>query len=296
LAGLVPPLSWTGLRNGFVFLASSLAIGGLVFAAWTGIPKLRAWADARERVDPAHLRVRFEPSPQWMPKSSLEALRADAREALDGTSVLDGSALETVHRRLFASGWFDRVDQVRRSGNDEIEVTAEFLVPFAMVYSGDEYHVIDSRGRRLPLAYGEGMERPNLPLIMRVAMPKPAEAGSAWIGQDLRASLKLIGLIRTKPWFGTVHSVDAGRFNRESILELVTDRSTRVIWGNDPDARSLGEMPTERKLACLDALWSHAKRIDNGTGRGVDLRFDVVTLAPAETVPNPASAPVSAQR
>lgn len=273
-----------------MWLAAFVGVG---YGAVVGVPKLRAWAATRSMIDPTHLQVAFEPTPSWMPPESLDALRVQVRDALQGTSALDAANLAFVHQRLATSGWFSRVEQVKRRSATEIVVSGEFLVPFALVRSGDEDHVVDARSRRLPLSYATTGRRPQLPLVTGVAMPRPAEMGAAWIGQDVRASLKLASLIRTHSWFGAgqVVAIDASRFNTDSILELVTDRGTRVVWGSDPDARALGEMPTDRKLACLDALYAGTQRIDDPTGRGVDLRFDVVTLGPTESTLSVAEAP-----
>ncbi|MDZ4831350.1 MAG: hypothetical protein SGJ09_14275 [Phycisphaerae bacterium] len=291
------------------------AIGGIGYSAYVGVPKLESWAESRSLVAAESVRVRFEPVPSWIPPTSLETIAVTARTALGGASALDPTSLDGVHRRLLASGWFERIEQVRRSANDELVVVGEFLVPFALIRAGDEDHVVDARGRRLPLSYRvtDGVasgERPRLPLIAGPAMPKPAEPGAAWIGQDIRAGLRLAALVHDRPWFacgatasatdtadtGRVVAIDASRFNRESVLELVTVGGMRILWGSDPDARTLGEMPPERKLACLDALWASAKRIDDGSGRGIDLRFDVVTLAPKESASTFADAPVADAR
>lgn len=264
-----------------VVLACWLAgITGIVVAFARGVPKLQAWAAEKNAVDPSTVDIRFDPTPTWMPSESMHALVEESRNALTGGSVLDAESLERLHRQLASSGWFERVEQVRRVSSEEIVVDATFLVPFALVRSGDADYVVDSAARRLPIEYAGPGARPKLPLIVGVNLPKPAEAGTPWIGQDIRAALRLAALIRTKPWYaaGQVASIDLSRFANDGMLELITDKNTRVIWGGDPDARSLGEMPPERKLASLDAWYYRTKRIDDANGRPVDLRFDVITV------------------
>lgn len=268
-----------------VVVALWLAVAaGLILAGRRGVPWLLSWAESRQTVDSSTVEIRFEPTPSWMPVESLALLVADGRAALPEGSLFDAGALTALHRHLVLSGWFERVEQVTRLSATEIVVSAEFLTPFALVRSGEADCVVDREARRLPLTYTGSGPRPQLPRIVGVSLPRPAEPGTPWIGRDVRAALRLAALIRARPWFlaGQVREIDANRFNSESILELVTDRGTRVIWGGDPEGRAIGEMPAERKLACLDALYHGTRRIDDSTGRALDLRFDVVTLAPTD--------------
>lgn len=280
--------SWIpGLRRVRLLATTSLWLalgGGVAYGAWWGVPRLRAYAEERSHIDPSLVRVVFDRAPAWLPQECIDSLGQRARAALEGSPTLSASALDRVHVALADSGWLDHLEQVRRSAPDELVVVANFRPPFALVRSGEIDYVVDERGRRLPLQYEGSVRRPQLPLVLRVSMPKPAEEGGAWLGSDVRAALNLARLLRTRPWFtaGRVMAIDAGRFGTEGILELVTDEGTRIVWGSDPDARSLSEMPAERKLACLDALWRSSRRIDDGSGRTMDLRIDVVTVGSSE--------------
>jgi len=254
------------------------ALGGL--AAW-GVPRLVESAERRtlERLD-GPLTVSFSHVPAWLDGAIAREIAADAEFALveaDG-SPFNREPLATVHRHLERSGWFVRVDQVRRASADRIEADVEFRRPFALVRWEGADHLVGAGGERIPLAFTEGPRPDGMPIVVGVTQPPPTVAGSPWIGADLHAALHLARWIHRKPWFaaGQVAAIDASRFSREGILELVTDRGDRLIWGGDPEARNVGEMPASEKIRCLDALWHHYRRIDGGT-RGIDLRFDVVT-------------------
>lgn len=259
------------------------AIGGIGYGAYRGYPTLRAYAESKVAIDPMSVRITFDHPPAWMPAETLQTLSDASHMAMANASPLESEALQRVHQEMLASGWFTRVEQVRRTAANEITVTAEFRTPFAMVRWNDEDHLIDSQGRRLPMVYTGTSERPRLPLILGVGMPKPAETGAIWLGADLRAALNLTMLLRDRVWFanGQVKAIDTARYASEGIVELVTDRDTRIVWGGDPNDRSLGEMPADRKLMALDAMYQMSKRVDNGSARTIDIRFDVVTLAPA---------------
>lgn len=276
---ILPAGGARGLLTGVVTVA---AMGGIGFGIVKGLPHLNAYAETKALIDPAKVSIVFANAPAWMPATTLGALSRDAHDAMASASLLEVGALQRVHQRLLASGWFSRVEQVRRRSETEIAVSAEFRVPYAMVRAGDEDHLIDVDGRRLPLSYAGNDQRPRLPLILGIAMPKPAENGALWLGSDLRAAINLVDLLRNRIWFanGQIKAIDASRFQVEGIVELVTDRDTRIVWGGDPHDRGLSEMPPDRKLACLDALYGASKRVDDASGRTLDLRFDVVTLAP----------------
>jgi hypothetical protein len=271
-----------GARTLGIGILACVALGGVAFGIARGLPHLNAYAEARAMIDPSKVQIVFSDPPKWMPMETLNALSAQAHSAMASASPLEAGALQRVHQSLLTSGWFARVEQVRRQTDTEIAVEGEFRVPFAMVRVGDEDHLIDVAGRRLPLSYVGAALRPHLPLIVGVSMPMPAEPGGLWLGSDLRAALNLAGLLRDRTWFvsGQIHAIDASRFGREGIVELITDRQTRIVWGGDPLDRSLSEMPADRKLACLDALYRASRRVDDASGRTLDLRFDVVTLAP----------------
>jgi hypothetical protein len=269
-----------GLAVGFGLLAA----GGFAAVRY-GVPFLLDRAEARHPLDATRLRVVFERAPAWVPQAALDALGDEVRAALDGATSFDPEALRRAHAALATSGWFERVEQVVRRNGDAVVVTGEFRVPFALVRSEGLDHVVDRHYRRLPLAYASGGERPPLPLVVNVRFPKPAEPGSAWAGEDVRAAIHLARIIRDRPWFaaGQIAAIDAGRFHRERILELVglsRDGSVpRIVWGCDPEERSLSEMPPNRKLECLDALWQARRSLADESGRSLDLRFDAVTLA-----------------
>jgi hypothetical protein len=287
IASLVP--SPGAARTSLVVLFWIAVAGGLAFGAVRGTPHLRAFAESRAHQDPDTIRVTFLGTPGWVPQTVVDQLGTRVRAALvepgEALSVLDVLALRRVHVDMAHCGWFERVEQVRRTAIDEITVTASFRTPFALVRSGNEDHLVDVDGRLLPLSYTGTATRPKLPLIIGVALPKPAEPGTPWIGADLRAGLNLAKVVRQKSWFtgGDVHAIDVARMNGpDAALEILTASGTRIVWGSDPNQRTLAEAPPERKLASLDALYRQFGRLDSGAGGVVDLRSDLVTVAPAE--------------
>jgi hypothetical protein len=270
---------------GRIVAAGTLLAGGAVaialFSAY-GVPALRTAAERRaERELAGPLTVGFSHVPSWLDPSVAREIAADAEMALVGSqaSPFDAAPLALVRERLDRSGWFVKVTQVRRVDGGRLEADVEFRRPFALVRWEGEDHLVGAGGERMPLVFRPDGPRPTgLPLVTGAGLPPPKLPGAAWIGQDLHAALHLAARIHRKPWFaaGQVTAIDASRFAGEGILELVTDRGDRMVWGGDPEERNLGEMPTDEKLRCLDTLWHHYRRVDGGA-RGLDLRFDVVT-------------------
>lgn len=262
-------------------LVTGATVGTTLFAAY-GVPALRAAAERRAvRGEPVALTVAFSHVPSWLDASVARDIAADAEAAIVGAdgSPFDASPLALVRERLDRSGWFTRVDQVRRIDGGVLEADVEFRRPFALVRWEGEDHLVGAGGERMPLVFLPDGPRPTgLPVITGATLPPPKLPGAAWIGQDLHAALSLAARINRKPWFaaGQVTTIDASRFAGEGILEMVTDRGDRIVWGGDPEERNLGEMPTDEKIRCLDTLWHHYRRLDGGA-RGLDLRFDVVT-------------------
>jgi hypothetical protein len=262
-------------------LLAAGAVGIALFSAY-GVPALRAAAERRaEREVAGPLTVGFSHLPSWLDGSVAREIAADAELALvgAGASPFDAAPLALVRERLDRSGWFVKVEQVRRIDGGRLEAEVEFRKPFALVRWEGEDHLVGTGGERMPLVFLPDGPRPTgLPLVTGASLPPPKLPGAAWIGQDLHAALHLAARIHRKPWFaaGQVTAIDASRFAGEGILELVTDRGDRLVWGGDPEERNLGEMPADEKLRCLDTLWHHYRRVDGGA-RGLDLRFDVVT-------------------
>jgi hypothetical protein len=51
------------------------------------------------------------------------------------------------------------------------------------------------------------------------------------------------------------------------MIEIITDRGTRVVWGAAPGEFKPGEVETKTKLGHLQALFDRYSRIDAGQNR-----------------------------
>ena len=177
-------------------------------------------------------------------------------------------------RRLGASltdpdiGWIDRVDRVMVRPNGVVSIRCRFRRPAAWVRRHGSYYLVDARSIRLPGRYRPEDCAGSVLLTITGIKASPPRVGRLWQGKDLRAGLKLAGLIATHPFRRQVdHIIVAnfgGRIDRNRpYIELATDRpGSRIWWGRSPDQNHGTEINAEQKLALLDRLYRQWHRID----------------------------------
>lgn len=273
------PRTQLGLRIfGWSVLAAGVLVGVLV-----GLPHLEARRQARDLRTDAPLEVVFTSAPTWF--SIDPALQEELHAAvamnipaeLRSTGIATG--LEAAHEALAHSGWFETVDQVRWAGDDRIRIDATWVVPTAVVHGeiDDEPMdvVVDREGRRLAYAFDPGTAR-DLPRILRPARATAPSVGEYW-GPDVAAGIRLHALLRDRPWYEQVRSIDLAGFDGPRGLVIRTDECS-IVWRTPPGEHSLEEPPAEDKLKYLDTLESWRGRIDpHCHGGEIDLSWDVVT-------------------
>ena len=199
----------------------------------------------------------------WMPRASTEQLMAVAKEAAG--SSLDALGAEQVQRIATAmaeSGWFVGTPRVARRAGGEIVVDGTWRIPAANVrHQGSEY-LISWDGSPMPPGVQAGK------WIFDPALGPPRDGGGErdyvqpWAGEDVAASLELLGRLASEPWASQVRGVDASEYASKGTLVIVTDRETRVVWGGRPSKPSMGEVSTAQKMAHLRQLVKDTKRID----------------------------------
>lgn len=248
----------------------------VVVTAWIlGVPKLEAQASVRYLVQ--EVEVRFVEAPQWAGPELLEHLRGLARAELS-PDPLRRQDLVGVRAALFASGWFDTVEQVRRLHGGLVEITGRFARPIAVLREaeGTRDHLVDAQGRLMPRTFTAG--RSGLPAIVGSWSGLPALPEAPWVAQEVQVGLELLRLVRGRPWTQQVREVHVHRDPADGhlALELVTDRGCRVIWGRAPGREGVGEVPAARKLEYLDYHHEHYGHIDRGLQQELDITGDVV--------------------
>lgn len=247
--------------------AITLLSGGLVAGLFFGTGALEERAAAALDTGETPVRIVWPVAAggtgTWMPRASSEQLLAVAKEAAG--SSLDSLSAEQVVRVATAmaeSGWFVGTPRVSRVAGGEIVVDGTWRIPAANVrHQGSEY-LISWDGSPMPAGVQAGK------WIFDPALGPPRDGAGErdyvqpWAGEDVAASLELLGRIAQEPWSKQVRGVDASEYASKGTLVIVTDRETRVVWGGRPSKPAMGEVSTAQKIEHLRQLVKDTKRID----------------------------------
>lgn len=261
-------------------IAAMLVLAGCVALLWWGVPKLRTRLAERATVAAESFDLAFTNAPSWFDGLRRAEVRDRVRAAVGEGSLLDQRRLATAREALLATGWFRSVEQVRLADHGGFQIDATFVRPFAVVRHGTFDYLVDDEGRLLPMQWTAG-HRPASPhyvaLVGSGSLPTGGY-GTQWPGADVAMGLELARLLAGRAWFPEVSAIDVTRAADARELVLVTRHDGRVLWGRAPSDRSVAEVTPDAKLRTLDYLYATERRIDNGQGRVIDLRGDLVTL------------------
>lgn len=244
-----------------------------------GVPRLRAYLDARSMVPAAEITVRFTKCPPWFDETRQLELRQAVANAVGDGSALDPSRIATAREVVAQSGWFRAIRQIELEGNGGFLVDAEFRNPFAVVLHGEREHLIDEQGCRLPLSWplGHRPAQPHWISLVHATQPPPGEPGAAWPGRDIEAGIDLLKATWQRRWESQIAAIDLSRFESEGLV-LMTGTGGFIVWGLPPSVVSTAEPPAAAKLRNLDHLFASTGSIDNGSNRIIDLRTDVPSV------------------
>jgi hypothetical protein len=241
-------------------------VAGVAAAWWLGVPRLEAAVaeTATSTVDGAGTIV-FSERPRWVDDELLASLEQLVRDEITGDPFAQED-LVRAHAALLDTGWFDRVDQVRRVnaiGEEKspgVAIDVHFARPFAVVRDRDGDHLIDASGRRLPRSFRTTEGPEELAVITGAHFPR-SEPGDSWRGADLTAALNVMKLIDMRPWSGQIAQIDLD--SRDAEIVLITDVGARIIWGSAPGQEAALEPTEKRKLAFLDKAYESRGRVDS---------------------------------
>lgn len=275
------------IRTGFVAPSARTSVVGAVLTtigiaavvAW-GVPHLRARIDERQVASDGPPAIAYVDAPRWFDQIRRDRVAARVMQAVGESSTLDPHRLAKARDALMTTGWFDSIEQVRLADSGGFIVEARFVQPFAIVRHDRFDYLVDPSARVLPMEWPAGHRpaEPHYVTIVGASAPPPGENGVHWAGSDVAAGLELVKLIADRPWFGEVAGIDVSGHGASNQLVLVTSGNGRLVWGRSPGDRSAAEVPAETKLRTLDYLYASNRRIDNGSGRTIDLRGDLVTV------------------
>ncbi|MBN1346786.1 MAG: hypothetical protein JXQ73_29110 [Phycisphaerae bacterium] len=266
LGARLAAISWMRVMRGALSL-TALAI--LAVGAAYGLPVVETYVAGLPQYQ-APLAIELVDPPEW-----LEANAHVAQDIVERCGVVErdrrltpGLAKRAVDS-LSHVGWIRQVHEVSIGADNVIRICCDYREPLAWVSHGGFYYLVDEEHVRLPGRYShEEVDRDSgLLLVMGVVAPPPDE-GARWEGADLKAGVKMVRLLRDKPYFdqitGVIVANYGGRLDRRaSHIELATDRDARIRWGRAP-GEEVDEPTAEEKLAHLQGIWRDHDRVDMG--------------------------------
>lgn len=195
----------------------------------------------------------------WMPAALQHELVRTAAEGLTG-DPFDQDALRKVQDRVRATGWFDRIDGVRRGPGGEVEVVGKWRVPAAVVRRHGRELLVASGSEVLRLPEGLPVSPGSMPIIFEPYAPAPSgeegsiRYGEPWPGGDVPDAIRLIGLLKSRPGYERIIGIELTGYMRTGRLTLVSDTGARFVWGSTLGRPTPGEAPIERRLANLKSI------------------------------------------
>lgn len=208
----------------------------------------------------------------WVPAP----VRADLTQIVKAAVTMnpfDEGSLERAQDLLSATGWFTRVDGVRRLPGGVIDVDGHWRTPAAVVSrDGRDYLVgVDTAVMRTPegAAPPAGMFRILNPLADAPRDPDTGRIlyGHPWHFDDVQHAIDLLELVARLPEADSIVAVDLADYPRKGQLSLITNTGCRLVWGAPLDEPAPGEVSVERKMAHLGAILDPARRLDRGQRR-----------------------------
>ncbi len=262
-------------------IAGIVLVALIGFVCW-GVPRLqhRLREQSLVSIVPGNGRVSYTECPAWFDETRQAEVSTRVASAVGELSTIDQTRLSRARDAMLSTGWFDEITQISLADGGGFLVEASFLRPFAIVRHGEFDFLVTPEGRLMPMDWPAG-HRPASPhyvALLGASNSAPAAIGDVWKGSDVAAGLELARAIARQEWFPLVSGIELSRYGNENALILVTRDGGHVVWGRAPDDRSVAEVPTETKISTLDYLYRSTQRIDNGGGRTLDLRGDLVTV------------------
>lgn len=222
--------------------------------------------------------VKLVDAPTWMSQFvAAELCQTMAAEATGNR--FSRQSLERMSAVAAANPWVRAVRWVRRSGR-EIWLSAEYRRPLALVESGGDYLLIDDQGFRLPGQYTQSQTRAvGLPVMLSVKS-SPPPPGQPWTGDDIKAGVKVLTLVRGQPFARQVKALqlrDADGHIRPVLL--TGDNGGMVFWGRPPGEEQPVEVDASVKLSRLASVYEQRGSIDAG-GKQVYIYGPAVFVGP----------------
>lgn len=194
----------------------------------------------------------------WMPAPVQHDLARIASEQIS-VDPFDQTSLERARQALMGTGWFARITSIERTASGQIDVSADWRLPAAVVHSGGQDYLVAVSGEILKLPPRTPVARGSMPIISNPHFPPPTDElgvvyGKPWEGGDVQAAIDLLRNLRQLPESRRLSGIDLSEFIRTGHLTLLTDAGARIVWGSSLADLGPGEVPHETRRARLKQI------------------------------------------
>jgi len=290
---------WTGLpaeRRGRIVVGAvrGVFLVVLIAAAGVGMYFVREFVMSRPQYADSVARIELRPRPAWMSDMLAAEIAGQlARAAGRGRCTFDPTLARRVHAAAEQCVWIRRVHEVRveRAATDEddgafsagrVVVVAEYRRPEAVgVFDRHERYVAADRVV-LPFDLARHLAGREHMVRIRGLRVRPPATGERWAGEDLAAGIRVIRLLRGKPYYRQIAAVDVRNFDRRyersepaiRLLAVNDDYVTDIRFGDLPadGVPPVGAPTLRRKLGYLDS-WYRRNAYSLAGPTYLDLRY-----------------------
>lgn len=204
--------------------------------------------------------------PRWVPGDLVEQVAERAGFGAETSplgsagnpSLLDEGLAKRIAQAFRLHPWVAEVQRVQIQFPARVDVELKYRRPVAMVEVKQGLFPVDADGVLLPPADFSVAQARRYPLIRNVRSTPQGPAGTNWGDVVVNAGARLAAVL-TPHWkkfhLAAVRVPDRTRANTtidDLVLELLTERGSRIIWGRVPGSKHPGELSTERKIGRLE--------------------------------------------
>ncbi len=186
------------------------------------------------------VRVRLVDPPEWLLSGIADKIIADIQSAIKDGGASDGYLAKDVSDAAAQNPWIAKVHKVTRQKDGTVLVQADFRCPFALVIfrpmGPGDVRVVDSDGVVLPLSLRMVNARDFVRILEITTDPPPA--GEKWDSKPLADALKLLNLIKDKPYISLINPIEIKIINDRVHLTMYAPagggRRTKILFGRFP--------------------------------------------------------------
>ena len=255
---------------------SVIIIGGGYFL------KQRFFSTAKDEAKVRQLRLMD--IPPWLPRDIARRVVSEIQLSLKGKSILDEELSRDVYRIAISNPWIATVDKVIKHRDRTIDIYARFRRPYALVATENEpgkFYLIDNEAVVLPISTNR-IEMGKF-IVIDGVQSSPPKAGEKWNSPDLSDGIRLLSLIKDKPYIDQITTIDVRNYNgrinpSEPYLRMYAQvgnsKRTDIRFGRFPIDDLDYCVSPEKKIEQLDKIVAQNNGRLAGVWNWIDLRYD----------------------